>query len=123
MADTIEHGVELFKSLPSKIGLKFLRRAGRKAAELIRDEASRRAPRDTGALSDNMTIKTKKEDDEHIAISIGPAKEQFYGRFVDLGTKKMRAQPFLQVAIETKGDEAATVFAAELDKDILKHFK
>lgn len=113
---------ELFAELPDKIALKFLRSAARKAATLIRDEMSRTAPRDEGDLSDNMTIKTKKEDDREIVVEIGPSKKEFYGRFVDKGTKFITARNFMMPAFDAKKDDAATVFAVELDKAILKHF-
>src|SRR5689334_7212940 len=113
---------KLFESLPSKLGLKLLRRGGKRAATIIRDEAASRAPRRKGDLSENMMIRTRKEDDTAIEIEIGPAKEQFYGRFVDKGTKHMHARPFLEASADDKFDEAAAVFGVELDAEIMEHF-
>jgi HK97 gp10 family phage protein len=122
MARSIDDCKELFEQLPAKVGLKFLRRAGRKGAMLIRDDASRRAPRLTGALANNMTISTKKETNESITVSVGPTKREFYGRFQEKGTKFINARPFLEPAIQTKGDEAASVFGNELANEIENHF-
>jgi len=119
----IEDAQARFRNLESRLQLKFLRRAGRKAALLIRDQASNNAPKDTGALARGMTIKTRKESDTEIHLQVGPSRKEFYGRFLEHGTKHISADPFLAPALEQKGDEAATVFIAELVKEIENAFK
>lgn len=113
----------MFRTLERSIAIKFLRRAGRRAALLIRDDASSRAPRRTGALANNMTIKSRKESDTSIHFQVGPSRNEFYGRFVEKGTVKMSADPFLGPAIQERGDEAAAVFINELVKEIEKAFR
>lgn len=122
MSQTIDDCETLFRTLPPKTGLAFLRKAGRKAATLIRDEASSLAPKDTGQLSESMAIKTKKESNDTIEITIAPKPIAWYGRLVELGTTSMSPQPHLMPAVEAKGDDAAKLFAVELDNIIRKHF-
>jgi HK97 gp10 family phage protein len=46
------------------------------------------------------------------------AGKAFYGRFVELGTAKMKAQPFLRPAIETKGGAAVEAFRVNFLKAV-----
>ena len=45
-------------------------------------------------------------------------KDAYYWRFVELGTAKMAARPFLRPAFESKKEEAVSVFARILDIDV-----
>lgn len=108
----------MFASLPLKLGLKLLRRAARKAGAILRDEAARRAPRDSGDLAAGMTMRTRKEDATSISLEVGPSKKQFYGHMVEGGTKHTRPQPFLGPAMDAKGEEAAGVFMEILREEI-----
>ena len=67
-------------------------------AEIVRDEAKDRlrTHRKTGTLEDSVII----SDVEDGKIEIGPNKDGFYGYFVEFGTSKMSAIPFLQPAFE-----------------------
>lgn len=47
-------------------------------------------------------------------------KDAWYWWFVENGTSKMPAQPYLRPAFDAKKDEVVRVFAAELDKAISK---
>lgn len=112
-----------FAELPPKLGLRFLRRAGRKAAEIVREDARLRAPVDTGKLQNEMMTRTRKEDDRTIEIDVGPSRAGWYGRFQEFGTAHHTAQPFLEPAFVAIGPEAARVFAEEIKKEILNHFR
>jgi HK97 gp10 family phage protein len=132
-------------------GLKAMRKAARKAGELIRDEASRLAPVRRGLLRDEMTMRTRKESDESIELEVGPSKKTaWYAKFVEYGTRPhlierrksrvlvdvgtgalfgvsashpgIRPTPFLGPAVENKGNEAAAVYWYELNKAIDKAF-
>lgn len=63
-------------------------------AEAVRDNAKRRAPVDTGALRDS--IEMHAEGDRTFVVEVG----QFYGAFVEYGTSRAPAQPFLTPAFE-----------------------
>ncbi len=71
-------------------------------AEIVRQDASDRAPRDTGELSANIVKEMdKKSQKGEAVVRIGPHEKIFYGRFVELGTVKMNARPFLFPALES----------------------
>jgi HK97 gp10 family phage protein len=46
--------------------------------------------------------------------------DPFYWRFLEFGTKKMRARPFLTPAVDAKGDEAIKKFMASVVPQIEK---
>jgi HK97 gp10 family phage protein len=66
-------------------------------AEMVKKAASEKAPRDSGKLSENIVISDIKEDG---TVDIGPDRDRFYGLFLEFGTSKMAAKPFLQPAFE-----------------------
>lgn len=105
-----------------------LKEAVEPAAETLREEMSRRAPRDTGRLADNIIKKvfTKLEkrlniaesrgvsfggggasDDTLIMFHVGPAEDVFYGQFHEFGWTDRAGvfhppDPWMRPAFETK---------------------
>jgi HK97 gp10 family phage protein len=71
-------------------------------AEIIQKAASEKAPKDTGKLAKNIVISDINEDG---TVDIGPDPDRFYGRFLEFGTSKMAARPFLQPAFEENKDQ------------------
>jgi len=94
------------RELPDEIAGEHLEKAALEGAEIIREEASNRAPRRTGRLAANIIKEVKKTKKDSATVEVGPAKEVFYGMFVERGTSKMRAKPFLRPAIDEKKNEA-----------------
>ncbi|MBE3590006.1 MAG: HK97 gp10 family phage protein [Firmicutes bacterium] len=88
-------------------------------AEVIREGASRRAPVRTGALQEHIITQPGEEQSPGRAeVLIGPDKERFYGLFVELGTSKMAARPFLRPALDEDRHLAEAAVAAAL-KEVL----
>lgn len=87
--------------------------AAKAGAELIRDEAERLAPRDTGQLAESELIRVegRQSDSSEVVVKIGPDKDSFYGRFQEFGTAFHPAQPFLRPALKATQEEAAKVSA------------
>lgn len=80
-----------------------IRRAGavvaREQAELVVDEMRHLSPVLTGAMRDDIGVKTTVNNNREIALTVGP-HNTYYAKFVEFGTVNMRAQPFMRVAIE-----------------------
>lgn len=106
-----EGGAQLQKALsglaPSLQG-SVLRQGLTEAAEPMRASMAQRAPRAPGKpdIADNIVISrvTKIDGDrltdtEH-AVGVGPAKGFFWGWFLEMGTAKMSAQPFVRPAFD-----------------------
>lgn len=137
------------RELPSELSGKNggpLRKAIGRASVVIRDEARRLAPVDTGNLRDNIIAVRKRKSPQgnegyfievrrkrrkyantranrrkqRAGMTYESMGEAYYGMFIELGTAKMPAQPFLRPAFESKKVEAVEVFRAEFAKAIAK---
>jgi HK97 gp10 family phage protein len=84
-------------------------------AEVVQQAASERAPRDTGKLAENIVISDIKEDG---TVDIGPDRDRFYGLFVELGTTKMSAKPFLGPAFEENKDQVQQKMADVIRREL-----
>lgn len=141
LSELLKNMEQLPRELVSKRG-GLVRSALFKAAKTVRDEAKQRAPRDTGALQANVVTVRDKDPQatgasERYAVTVkkkrwtGKAKakakktaggkidyrksgDAFYWRFVEFGTSKMRAQPFLRPAFESQKDAALDEFKQSL---------
>lgn len=82
--------------------------------------------RKTG-LAARVNIKTRKVRGEGPAIINGVRKphgrDPFYGRFLEFGTSKMPARPWLRPAAMAKQDEAGRQLNVSLQKQIAKWCK
>jgi HK97 gp10 family phage protein len=116
--------------LPAAVSKRVQRDALRTAAEPIRDEAARQAPRDAQAnaphLADNIVIgtvsKTRPRADETI-VEVGPAlqpSDHFYGYFQEYGTAFAPAQPFMRGAFESQVRRSMAIVVDELWASIRK---
>lgn len=138
---TIAGADELRKSLESlktNVARSALRHASKKAAVVVERAAEARAP------VGDMPHKTYKgrlvapgflARSIHVAVRylsrkgavlarIGPAKEAFYGtQFVELGTSKMPARPWLVPAYEESRTEVESTFIHELRRAIVRAIK
>jgi HK97 gp10 family phage protein len=84
----------------------------RSGAEIIRKEASTkvsRSKRSKKHLADNITISNVRKQEGVKYILIGPTKGDhspfFYGKFLEWGTSKMSARPFMGPAVAEKEKE------------------
>lgn len=126
-------GLEGVEDALAQAGPTLAKRALRKAlvagGEVFRDGAKRRAPvlkqgtpqRRPGELRDAIDMRvnlTAKE--EAGTVHVGPRREKgggsqqpgVYGLFVELGTEKMRAQPYMRPAFDAEGAKAQEAFTA-----------
>lgn len=133
----------------NKLGAKAMRRGG----VIIRDQARANAPvlqekvlhRKRGTLRKAIIASTKPQKDGSVRTIIfvrslknskvlefksktgkGGAynpHDPFYWRFVEFGTSKMPAQPFLQPAFTSKKEQASREIITTLRDDILREAK
>lgn len=88
-----------------------VRSAVAEAAKAIRDEAQERAPRDSGALRESITI-TTSDGGLNARVQVG----EYYGVMIEYGTKSMRAQPFLTPAAEAERKKFPNRLDAEIKR-------
>lgn len=118
---------ELLKELyeiGEKVATSAENKALQKGADILQKAVSEMAPRSNlskAHLADNIVksgVRTSKEGVKHIVV--GPDKKFFYGKFLELGTTKMSAKPFMGPALEEKRNEIYSAMADVLREEIEK---
>lgn len=129
--------------LVPKLRRQALRNALAAGARVVRDEARRRAPvlqptlrapyRKPGTVRKAVSVRTSKTarraGDVGVFVNVRPAKrgqrgaknpnDPFYWRFLEFGTKKMAARPFLQAGARKLADALEAfkrVIGPQIDK-------
>lgn len=98
-----------------------LTEAAKAGAEIVLRDAVGRAPRGaTGNLIRGMQIHVVEQtgSPDKAVVQVGPSKKQFYGRFVEKGTKYARAKPFLKPALESNRERIIKTMHEKLWKAI-----
>lgn len=90
----------------------------KEAGEVVRQAIEREAPQKTGTLKKSIKTSGVKGRDGGKRVEVGPGKEGWYGKFVEFGTVKMRANPFMSRGYETSKDEALAAIERELKKGL-----
>ncbi|MCY6354517.1 HK97-gp10 family putative phage morphogenesis protein [Clostridium sp. ZS2-4] len=97
-------------------------KALRNAAEPILEDAKANAPVRTGKLKKGLKItRVKKKDGvKYILVGVdrGDNSEIFYGKFIEFGTSKMPAKPFMQPAYEKNKDNIKRTIAETLKEGL-----
>lgn len=142
LAEGLKGLEEELVALGAKEGQKVLRAAARKAFAPVLEEARAKAPRDTGLLAENIVIVTQapKEGDGvvNVGLRIRKSKETRISKhgtskdgtqrmatsphwrwhFVEGGTSKTAARPFLRPALDNNADKVVSNLRGELRKAI-----
>jgi HK97 gp10 family phage protein len=127
------------EEMPRGIARRFLRIALTRAANLWREEMARLAPRlkpesvtasrwlsialgksyrVPGFLAAHIGLQSRVTSDLEGEVRVGPVKKAFYALFLEFGTRKMPAQPFIRRAYEGM-KEAVLAKLVELGKQIV----
>lgn len=117
---TLEGLDELVKNL-QQIGEKTYKaenEALRAGAEIVQVEAASKAPRSKQIkphLADNIVISKTKTGEGGKYVEVGPTKGDispfFYGKFLEWGTSKMPARPFMFPALIQSRDRSIAAMA------------
>ena len=125
-----------------------LRKALYAAAKVVRAEVKQATPVRTGLLRDSIAIFRDREPgriaaNEHYTVGIRKQRKKyrenyrngrlgrigksyttlgaaFYGKFVEFGTSKMAAHPFMRPAFEASKQAALTAFESAMRKEVSK---
>jgi HK97 gp10 family phage protein len=125
------------RQLPQRVAKNGLRAAVGAGAAVIRKEARVRAPKDTGEMTKDIQIKRERDTSGgdtftarySVFVLTGKKsrlkgkrrdvqRDSYYWRFVEFGTSKMPARPFMRPAYETKKEDAVKAIGAKLDERI-----
>jgi HK97 gp10 family phage protein len=134
----LEKNLEQFSD---RIAKNILRGAVSAGAAVIRNEARLKAPKDTGEMARDIMIKRARDSrgsgliTYHVFVRTGKKsrlagkkrnvnRDSFYWRFVEFGTAKMSAKPFMRPAFDTAKERAVQAIkeylAARIDKEAAK---
>jgi HK97 gp10 family phage protein len=89
------------RALPRAVELRAARATLRDLADPLRAGMAQRAPRSRFSkwhLADSIVVKPIKEENTTVSIAVGPERYFFYGRFVEWGTSRSPAHPFMRPA-------------------------
>jgi len=107
-----------FKRLAKGFDSKTVEKAALEAAEIIRAEAEKNAPRGpTGRLKEAQITKSLKRSDTIASAIAGVDRVKApHAHLVEKGTSHMPAQPYFRPAVLSKGAAAARKFEDELKR-------
>lgn len=114
------------KQMPVELRGKTLNAALRKGAKEIASEAQRRVPVRDGVLQRSIVIRKARvinpnnEASQTVSVrkNAKSGGNPYYASFVEFGTSKMPARPFMRPAFESRNGDALAVFKTELSKRI-----
>ena len=106
MAELKWHGDKAIKSMEQAINV-----ALTASALVVEGQAKALVPVDTGNLRNSITHEVEKKE-----ARVGTNVE--YGPFVELGTVKMAAQPYLNPALEQNKNSIRKIFADAIHKGV-----
>jgi len=121
------------RELPDRVAKNALRTAVSAGASVIRKEVRSRSPVDTGLLKKHMYQKQIRElssaESQTFFVGVRKVKSKdgvkqpspFYWRFLEFGTSKLPAKPFLRPAFEMQKDNAIKAIGKKLDERIQKY--
>lgn len=108
--------------LEPKIQKKILRDGLKAGAKIVADEAKLKVPVDSGDLKKSIKVRAgKRAGRGKIRRTVVTGKgffkgQEFYGGFVEFGTRKMRARPFMRPAYEAKKKQAKNASIDEINR-------
>lgn len=121
--------IKKLKILPERVQKNVLTGAIRASTKPIIKEARNLVPKDSGTLKKSIGTKKRRSRDKNIIhFSVSPQKggknNGWYAHFVEFGTVKQTAQPFMRPAFEKKGDKTIDFtrdyMRKRIDKELAK---
>jgi HK97 gp10 family phage protein len=122
----ITGAAELYEALeraPHEIAKKIIREGLKRAAGLWREEMVARVARgwhhwknqpgvqEWGFLSEHIGMKaTVRGDELEGSCQVGPVKKGFWSSFLEFGTSRMSAQPFIRQSFEARKEDVLEEF-------------
>lgn len=106
-----------FSVLTAKMQRGVIRDALRAGARPVVASAKAKVPVLTGDLKRSISQRVSVKGASGVA-TIGFARKQFYGAFIELGTSKMAAKPFLRPALDESRQKIEEAFVAAINRGI-----
>lgn len=107
-----------FSELSGRAQRAVVRDALRSSARVVAAKAKQRVPVRTGLLRKSITFNVSVKGASQAHALVGYRRKVFYGRFIELGTSKMSAKPFLRPALDESHGEIEAQFVHALNRII-----
>ena len=126
-----EEVMQKLRELSKTTVQKKVKKAVADGADMVRDEAKRLVPTDTGRLRDSIIARTAKRGISGIVIADYPkdagvrksktrkqaeGAKEYYAFAVEYGTRHMAAQPFMRPAMLNKREEVGKLIEGALEE-------
>lgn len=112
--------LKMLKELAPKEMKKAVRQASRVTAKAVLQDAKSMVPVDTGLLEESLAVRVATKLGRNrighrvVTKPVWDDQDAFYGHFIEFGTVKMEADPFMRPALWGNEDEMKRVFTQEL---------
>ncbi|MCD8502944.1 MAG: HK97 gp10 family phage protein [Bacillaceae bacterium] len=113
----IENVVRELEKLGNK-GRRIENTALKKAGETVQGAVQAETPTRTGQLKESIAVSNVKTKGGVKHVEVGPNNKGWYGKFVEFGTVKMKANPFMSRGYEKSKGEAMDTIRSELKKGL-----
>lgn len=95
-----------------------LSQAAEAGGKIALAEARRRCPVRSGRLRASLSLKLGKKTALKANVRVVHGRKEYYGTFVELGTKKSPAQPFMRPAVDENKKRIADAITEEIGRAI-----
>lgn len=112
--DNLLAEIEKLGSKGNRIENKALREAGNVVKTSIQNET----PTRTGKLKESIEVSRVKTKGGIKQVEVGPGPDGYYGKFVEFGTVKMKADPFMSRGYEISKEKAESKIDEEIKKGL-----
>ena len=101
-----------------KAGSKIENRALKEAGDVVKESIQNETPRRTGKLKSSIEVSRVKTKGGIKQVEIGPGSDGYYGKFLEFGTVKMKANPFMSRGYEMSKSEAESKIEEEIKRGL-----
>jgi len=106
----IDSLLRTLKEFPRNIQKNVMIGATRAASNVVRDRARELVPRDTGNLGKSIVSIQRRAEQGQVKFSVTPSRggknSGWYAHFIEFGTSKISAKPFMRPAFEQSNNES-----------------
>lgn len=121
MADMKVEGMDNLLAEIEKLGSKGNRienKALREAGNVVKTSIQNETPTRTGKLKESIEVSRVKTKGGIKQVEVGPGPDGYYGKFVEFGTVKMKADPFMSRGYEISKEKAESKIDEEIKKGL-----
>jgi len=114
----LEQTLDALRKLPPALRKQPIVDALEDGAKVVLQEELHQVPIKTGRLFNSLAISSVQTKKTVQVIKIGTSSEGFYGTFLEFGTSRMVARPWMRPALDHTAHPAVEAFQASIEQDL-----